>query len=128
MSLNPKDYENLLPAVRTLVNRVVKRNLAEAILFSAGTDTQIIAYEAVKYKPKIKALTMAFKHGNPKDTKYVNKMVEYLNLNQETHTFSDKKIRKLGSKKSGSRGAPLWTGHTSCVSRHLGLFGASLGR
>ncbi|MCW3997187.1 MAG: asparagine synthase-related protein [Candidatus Bathyarchaeota archaeon] len=87
MTLNPKDYEAFLPEVRALVNKVVQKNLTEAILFSAGTDTQIIAYEAVKYKPKIKALTMAFKHGNPKDTKYVNKMVDFLNLNQETHTF-----------------------------------------
>jgi len=98
LSINPKDYENLLPEVRTLVNRVVKRNLAEAILFSAGTDTQIIAYEAVKYKPKIKALTMAFKYGNPKDTKYVNKMVEYLKLNQETHTFGRKEVIKNAPK------------------------------
>jgi asparagine synthase (glutamine-hydrolysing) len=92
LTLNPKEYETLLPEVRALVNKVVKKNLTEAILFSAGTDTQIIAYEAVKFKPKIKALTMAFKHGNPKDTKYVNKMVDFLNLNQETHTFGRKEV------------------------------------
>jgi asparagine synthase (glutamine-hydrolysing) len=92
LTLNPKDYEKLLPEARTLTNRAVKKNLTDAILFSAGTDTQIIAYEAVKYKPKIKALTMAFKHGNPKDTKYVNKMVDFLNLNQETHTFGRREV------------------------------------
>lgn len=98
MTLNPKDYENLLPKVRTLVNKVVKRNLPDAILFSAGTDTQIIAYEIVKYKPKIKALTMAFKHGNPKDTVYVNKMVDFLKLNQETHTFGRKEVLESAPK------------------------------
>ena len=98
MTLNPKDYERLLPEVRTLVNKVVKKNLPDAILFSAGTDTQIIAYEIVKYKPKIKALTMAFKHGNPKDTIYVKKMVDFLKLNQETHTFGRKEVIETAPK------------------------------
>ncbi len=30
---------------------------------------------------------MAFKHGNPRDAEYVEKMVKFLNLNQETHVF-----------------------------------------
>ena len=87
MALDEKEYSNLLPEVRTLVNRVVQKNMADSILFSAGTDTQIIAYETVKYKPKIPALTLAFKHGNPKDTEYVKKMVAFLRLNHETHEF-----------------------------------------
>ncbi len=92
MTLNPKDYESLLPEIRTLVNRSVQNNMTEAMLFSAGTDTQILAYEAVKYNPKIQALTMAFKHGKPKDTEYVKKMVAFLNLNQETHTFGREEV------------------------------------
>ena len=87
MALNPQDYEKLLPEIRALVNRVVKRNMADSMLFSAGTDTQIIAYEAIKYKPEIPTLTMVFKHGNPKDAEYVKKMVAFLKLNQETHVF-----------------------------------------
>jgi len=87
MPLTEREYESFLPEVRTLVNRVVQKNMADGILFSAGTDTTIIAYEAVKYKPKIPCLTMAFKHGNPKDTEYVKKMVAFLKLNHETHVF-----------------------------------------
>jgi asparagine synthase (glutamine-hydrolysing) len=87
MTLDPKEYVKLLPEVRTLVNKVVQRNMADGFLFSAGTDTTIIAYEAVKYKPKIPCLTLAFKHGNPKDTEYVKKMVALLKLNHETHVF-----------------------------------------
>ena len=67
----PFRIHKLLPEVRTLVNKVVKKNMADGFLFSAGTDTQIIAYEAVKYKPDIPCLTLAFKHGAPKDTEYV---------------------------------------------------------
>lgn len=87
MTLDEKEYISLLPQVRALLNRVVKRNMADSILFSAGTDTQIIAYEAVKFNPEIPALTLAFKHGNPKDAEYVKKMVALLNLNHETHEF-----------------------------------------
>jgi asparagine synthase (glutamine-hydrolysing) len=87
LTLNPQEYVKLLPEVRTLVNKVVQRNMADAFLFSAGTDTQIIAYEAVKYKPNIPCLTMHFKHGNPADTEYVKKMVALLKLNHETYVF-----------------------------------------
>jgi asparagine synthase (glutamine-hydrolysing) len=87
MALVEGEYANLLPEARTLVNKVVRDNMAESILFSAGTDTSIIAYEAVKYRSDIPALTLAFKHGNPKDTKYVKEMVAALNLNHETHVF-----------------------------------------
>lgn len=87
MSLDRLEFESLLPEVRVLVNKVVKKNMAEGILFSAGTDTSIVAYEAVKFNPDIKALTLSFKEGKPKDTRYVMRMVSSLNLNHETHEF-----------------------------------------
>ncbi len=88
MTLDPKEYSHLIPETKALVNKVVQKNMADGILFSAGTDTTIIAYEAVKYKPNIPALTIAFKEGAPKDTQYVKKMVEFLKLkDHETHVF-----------------------------------------
>jgi asparagine synthase (glutamine-hydrolysing) len=90
--LDPQEYVKLLPEVRALVNKVVQKNMADSMLFSAGTDTQIIAYEAVKYKPKIPCLTMHFKHGNPKDTEYVKEMVSFLKLNHETHVFGREEV------------------------------------
>jgi len=81
------DLAKLLPEARALVNKVVQKNMAEGILFSAGTDTSIIAYEAVKYDPDIKAITVSFKQGKPRDTEYVKKMVEFLNLNHEFYVF-----------------------------------------
>ena len=80
MAPNKSEYERLLPEIRALTDEVVKRNMADGILFSAGVDTSVIAYHAVKYKPKIPALTMSFKHGQPKDTEYVKKMVDFLKL------------------------------------------------
>lgn len=90
MSLYRQELESALPKVRLLVNKVVQRNMAEGILFSAGTDTSIIAYEAVKFNPDIKALTVSFKEGKPKDTQYVTRMVSFLNLNHEFHVFDSK--------------------------------------
>ena len=81
-------YVNLLPEVRKLANEAVHRNMAEGIMFSAGTDTSIIAFEAVKYNPDLKAITVEFEDGTPKDKPYVEKMVEFLNLNHEFFIFS----------------------------------------
>ena len=61
--------------------------MAEGILFSAGTDTSIIAFEAVKNNPDLKAITVEFEHGTPKDTLHVKRMVKFLNLNHEFLKF-----------------------------------------
>jgi asparagine synthase (glutamine-hydrolysing) len=95
MTLDKKEYAKFLPEVKTLVNKVVQKNMADSMLFSAGTDTSVIAYEAVKYKPEIPCLTLAFKHGNPKDTEYVKQMVAFLKLKQETHTFGKDEVLKF---------------------------------
>jgi asparagine synthase (glutamine-hydrolysing) len=88
MTLDPKEYAHLLPETKEIINKVVKKNLGDGMLFSAGTDTSIIAYEAVKYTPNLPALTIAFKEGSPKDTVYVKKMVDFLKLkDQQTHVF-----------------------------------------
>ncbi|MCJ7613976.1 asparagine synthase C-terminal domain-containing protein [Candidatus Bathyarchaeota archaeon] len=87
MKPNKPDLAKLLPEARALVSKVAQKNMAEGILFSAGTDTSIIAYEAVKFNPDLKALTVSFKQGKPKDTEYVKKMVDFFNLDHEFHVF-----------------------------------------
>ena len=87
---NQQEIERGLVEVRDLVKKVVKRNMAEGILFSAGTDTSIIAYEAIKFNQNIKALTVSFKEGKPKDTQFVKKMVSFLHLDHEFHVFDIK--------------------------------------
>ena len=88
MKPSEQTLAKLLPEARTLINKVVKTNMAEGILFSAGTDTSIIAYEAVKFDPNIQAITVSFQQGKPKDTEYVKRMVEFLQLSHETHVFN----------------------------------------
>jgi asparagine synthase (glutamine-hydrolysing) len=92
MALDQKEYSKFLPEVKPLINKVVQNNMGDCMLFSAGTDTSIIAYEAVKYKPNLPCLTLAFKHGSPKDTQYVAQMVDFLKLKQETHIFDRQEV------------------------------------
>jgi len=88
MTLDPKEYTHLIPETKNIINKVIKNNIGDSILFSAGTDTSIIAYEAIKHNPNISTLTIAFKQGTPKDTQYVKKMVQFLKLrNHETYSF-----------------------------------------
>jgi asparagine synthase (glutamine-hydrolysing) len=88
MTLDPKEYFGLIPETKSIINEVVKNNIGDSILFSAGTDTSIIAYEAIKYQPNISTLTIALKQGTPKDMQYVKKMVEFLKLkNHQTYSF-----------------------------------------
>ena len=84
---NQQEIELGLVEARDVVKKVVQKNMAEGILFSAGTDTSIIAYEAIKFNTDIKAVTVSFKEGKPKDTEYVKKMVSFLNLNHKFHVF-----------------------------------------
>ncbi|HSV50370.1 MAG TPA: asparagine synthase C-terminal domain-containing protein [Candidatus Acidoferrales bacterium] len=95
MAINETEVTQLTQQARTLIHKVVKKNLADGFLFSAGTDTQIIAYEAVKYKPDIPCITLAFKHGQPKDTQYVKMMVDFLHLKQETYQFGKEDLMKF---------------------------------
>ncbi|MDR2707685.1 MAG: asparagine synthase C-terminal domain-containing protein [Nitrososphaerota archaeon] len=90
MSLDQKEYIHLIPEAKSVVSKVIEDNLGDGMLFSAGTDTSIIAYEAIKHNPDISTLTIAFKQGDPKDTFYVKKMVEFLKLNHETFSFDIK--------------------------------------
>jgi len=95
MAVNEIEVTRLIQEARTLIHDVVKKNLADGFMFSAGTDTQIIAYEAVKYKPDIPCLTLAFKHGQPKDAQYVKMMVDFLHLKHETYQFGKEDLMKF---------------------------------
>jgi asparagine synthase (glutamine-hydrolysing) len=88
MVIDQTENTVLLSELRVLLNKVIQHNLAEGLLFSAGTDTSIIAYEALKFKPDLKAMTIIFEQGIPEDTEYVNRMVAYLKLNHEFQVFN----------------------------------------
>jgi asparagine synthase (glutamine-hydrolysing) len=88
MIQNKTENVVLLSELRVLLNKVIQQNLADGLLFSAGTDTSIIAYEALKYKPDLKAITLVFKQGMAKDIEFVKRMVAFLKLNHEFQFFN----------------------------------------
>ena len=88
MTINETKNTVLLSELRVLLNKVIQQNLAEGLLFSAGTDTSILAYEALKFKPDLKALTIVFEQGKPEDIEFVKRMVAYLKLNHEFQVFN----------------------------------------
>jgi asparagine synthase (glutamine-hydrolysing) len=87
MVINQTQNAVLLSELRVLLNKVIQQNLAECLLFSAGTDTSILAYEALKFKPDLKAITLVFEQGIPEDIEFVKKMVAYLKLDHEFQVF-----------------------------------------
>ena len=88
MIANQAENTVLLSELRVLLNKVIQQNLAEGLLFSAGTDTSILAYEALKFKPDLKAMTLVFEQGVPEDIEFVKRMVSYLKLDHEFQVFN----------------------------------------
>ena len=88
MVVNQTENTVLLSELRVLLNRVIQQNLAEGLLFSAGTDTSILAYEALKFQPDLKAITLVFEQGVPEDIDFVKRMVAYLKLDHEFQVFN----------------------------------------
>ncbi len=88
MTINQTENTVLLSELRVLLNKVIQQNLAEGLLFSAGTDTSILAYEALKFKPDLQAITLIFEQGMPEDIDFVKRMVAYLKLDHEFQFFN----------------------------------------
>ena len=88
MVINQTENTVLLSELRVLLNKVIQQNLAEGLLFSAGTDTSILAYEARKFMPNLKALTIIFEQGMPEDLEFVKRMVALLKLDHEFQVFN----------------------------------------
>jgi asparagine synthase (glutamine-hydrolysing) len=74
--------------VRQLIDKVVKRNLTDGILFSGGLDTSVIAYAASRYT-KPEAFTVAFENSPALDLKYSKLMAKRLKMNHQIHVFGE---------------------------------------
>jgi len=86
-----EDGHTLLLKTREIIGRVVKKNLAEGLLFSGGLDTSIIAFEASKHI-NITAITLAFKHGAAEDLYYAKKAAESMRIRHKIYVFGVKEM------------------------------------
>ena len=79
--------ENVCSQIRLLIDKVVKRNLANGILFSGGLDTSIIALVASKYS-SLNAFTVAFENAPALDLEYSKTMANLLKMEHKIHFFA----------------------------------------
>lgn len=90
MSLNA-EVEEKCEMLRSLVDRVVQRNLADGILLSGGLDTSILASVASKYlNPK--AFTCAFQGAQAPDVEHARLVAEKLRLRHYIHYFVEDEV------------------------------------
>ena len=83
--------EDLCSQIRILVDKVVKRNFANGILFSGGLDTSIIAFVASKFS-SLNAFTIAFENAPALDLEYSKIMANLLRMNHEIHYFGQEEM------------------------------------
>ena len=77
--------------LRDLLERSVKKNLTEDMLFSGGIDTSILA-TIVSNFVRIRGFTCAFKQANALDLKYAKLMAKRLNINHYLHPFDEDEV------------------------------------
>jgi asparagine synthase (glutamine-hydrolysing) len=87
--LNP--IEDMCSQIRVLVDKVVKTNLANGILFSGGLDTSVIAFVASKYS-SLKAFTVAFENAPALDLEYSKTMANLLKMDHKIHFFGEEEM------------------------------------
>lgn len=90
MSLNA-EVEEKCKILRSLVDRVVQRNLADGILLSGGLDTSILAYAASKYV-NLKAFTCAFQGAPAPDVEHAILVAGKLGLRHYIHYFVEDEL------------------------------------
>lgn len=86
-----ESLDQILSETRKLINRVVKRNLTEGILFSGGLDTSVIAYVASKFT-RLNGFTVAFENSPALDLEYSKLMAKMLKMNHKIHFFGEEEM------------------------------------
>jgi asparagine synthase (glutamine-hydrolysing) len=96
--MGTKENEEILANVdavaaelRELLEKSVKKNMTEDMLFSGGIDTSILATILAKYV-RIRGFTCAFKQANALDTKYAKLMAKRLNIEHYMNPFDEDQV------------------------------------
>ncbi len=77
--------------LRSLLEKAVKRNLAEGILLSGGLDTSVLALIASKYV-SLKAFTVALEGTSAPDVKYATLMAKKLGIKHFIRYFGENEL------------------------------------
>jgi len=85
------NVDEVAAELRELLEKSVKKNLTEDMLFSGGIDTSILATIVSKYV-RIRGFTCAFKQANALDIKYAKLMAERLNIEHYMNPFDEDQV------------------------------------
>jgi asparagine synthase (glutamine-hydrolysing) len=85
------NVDQVAAELRALLEKSVKKNLTEDMLFSGGIDTSILAAITSKHV-RIRGFTCAFKQANALDLKYAKLMAEQLNIEHYINRFDEDEI------------------------------------
>jgi len=88
---NLANVDEVAAELRALLEKAVKKNLTEDMLFSGGIDTSILATIVSKYV-RIRGFTCAFKQANALDLKYAKLMAKQLNIEHYINPFDEDEI------------------------------------
>jgi len=83
--------EEICFELRSLLEKAVKKNLAEGVLLSGGLDTSVLAVVASKFT-LLKAFTVAFQGFPAPDVKYAALMANRLHLTNFVHYFDEDEL------------------------------------
>jgi asparagine synthetase B (glutamine-hydrolysing) len=85
------NVDEVAAELRALLEKAVKKNLTENMLFSGGIDTSILATIVSKHVC-IRGFTCAFKQANALDLKYAKLMAKQLNIEHYINPFDEDEI------------------------------------
>ena len=83
--------ENICLQIRLLIDKAVKRNQTNGMLFSGGLDTSILAFVVSRYS-RLNAFTVAFEDAPALDLEYSKIMANLLKMVHEIYFFTEKEM------------------------------------
>ena len=85
------NVDEVAAELRNLLEKAVKKNLTEDMLFSGGIDTSILA-TIVSEHVRIRGFTCAFKQADALDVKYAKLMAKQLNIEHYMNPFDEDEV------------------------------------
>lgn len=82
--------------LREKIEKTIKENTPESVLFSGGVDSTAILYHANKYNPDVKAITVGVEGKENPDITYSKKVAKELGIkNHEIFYVTEKQVKSM---------------------------------
>ena len=90
-------YKNIVEKI----DKVIKENVPDAVLFSGGVDSSAILYHAHKYNPDVMGITVGVKGKETSDIEYSIKVANELGIKNHRiyYVEENKNLQKANGKK-----------------------------